>query len=109
VVSDFAPHSKIISFQNPLDFINEYHTILKHSKEKTLLLLDVNMPEMRGYEMIELLEEEYEEAFDIDIIMVTSSNLKIDMEKATRYSNIIGFVEKPLSVEKITNTIQGII
>jgi CheY-like chemotaxis protein len=109
VISDFSPLSKVISYQNPLDFIKEYPTIIQNSKETILLLLDVNMPEMRGYEMIEQLEDEYEDDFNIDIIIVTSSNLKLDMEKATRYSNIIGFIEKPLCLEKMNNAIHGII
>ena len=38
-------------------------------------ILDINMPEIRGFELIELLEENEEDMSKLDILIVTSSKL----------------------------------
>ena len=102
--NNFSPHSKIISFQNPLDFVKEYNTNLKKDSQKMLLILDINMPQMHGFELMELLEEDDDDDFlNVDVIILTTSNLKSDSEKATHFKNIIGYIEKPLSVEKLNS------
>ncbi len=109
VAKDFSPESEIASFQNPLDFLKEFDNIMLLNKPKCLLLLDVNMPEIRGFEMMEDLEENYDAFSEVDVLIVSSSNLKSDQEKATRFANVIGYIEKPISVVKLRNAIDGII
>jgi CheY-like chemotaxis protein len=107
VAKDFSPESKLLSFQNPIDFLKEFDSIMLPNKPKCLLLLDISMPEIRGFEMMEELEENNEMFSDIDVLIVSSSNLKSDQEKATRFVNVVGYIEKPISVEKLKNALQG--
>lgn len=108
VLGDISPESEIVSYEETDTLINDYLTKYQNDDKRILLLLDINMPSKTGYEVLEELEEESEKFDNIDVIMLTSSNLKSDYEKATRFSNIIGYIEKPLTIEKFNQTINGI-
>lgn len=108
VVSEFEPSAEIFSFDNPYKFIDEFKQTFSKSTEPILLLLDINMPEIRGFELIELLEENEEDMSKLDILIVTSSKLNSDLEKASRYPNIIGFIEKPIDIDKLNKALTGI-
>ncbi|WP_040473633.1 response regulator [Flavobacterium frigoris] len=61
-----------------------------------LLFLDINMPIMDGWGLLDII---HQESFSkiIKVIMVTSSVDQADKDKAKSYSKIIDFVEKPFS------------
>lgn len=68
-----------------------------------LILLDINMPVMDGWEFVEAfskLEENQKE--NIVIVMLTSSLNPDDKEKASHFSVISGFQNKPLTMERLT-------
>ena len=69
----------------------------KHPAKKLLLVfLDINMPEMNGWEFLDKLQQETTRE-NISVVMVTSSINESDQEKARTYPRIIGYIEKPLS------------
>ncbi|MCC6370663.1 MAG: response regulator [Bacteroidia bacterium] len=107
VLSDYDNHVQITAFTNPEEFITFFITNKDVQTEKSLLLLDINMPEKKGFDVVEELEENAESMDELDIIMVSSSNLKIDFEKSTRFPNIIGYIEKPLTAEKLNKVLSG--
>lgn len=63
-----------------------------------LILLDINMPGMNGWEFLEALEEQ-QLSENIYVIMVTSSIDRYDKEKARKFKSVIGFIEKPITSE----------
>lgn len=71
----------------------------------SLILLDINMPEMSGWEFLKQLEAN---KMDITVFMITSSVVKRDQEKATNFSLIKDYLIKPLSAQdfdKIVKTV----
>jgi CheY-like chemotaxis protein len=67
-----------------------------------LILLDLNMPVMDGFEflnIIRILEEM--DSSQIKIFVLTTSSLTEDRENALRYPNIAGYITKPLTTEKV--------
>ena len=67
-------------------------------KQHFLILLDINMPEMNGWQFLDVLQE-MKISENVFVIMVTSSIDGCDKEKAGGYSNVIDFMEKPVSIE----------
>lgn len=63
-----------------------------------LILLDINMPQMNGWEFLIQLDE-LQKKNKIFVIMVTSSIDKYDKEVAQKFSRVIGFIEKPITAE----------
>ncbi len=62
-----------------------------------LLLLDINMPGMNGWEMIEELEAAAWTGIEkMQVYMLTSSLDPEDRVKAGKYSLVKGFISKPL-------------
>jgi CheY-like chemotaxis protein len=69
-----------------------------------LILLDINMPVMNGFEFLEEFYKIENRNSNIYIIMLTSSSDFKDMQKAKNY-NVAGFINKPLTEEKINNIV----
>ncbi len=100
-VRDSFPNSEIISYTNSTVFTI---ACLAHSEwfeNETLLLLDSNMPINFGYDVLEEIEEEIDDLDHLSVLMVTSSNLKRDVERAVRFSSIKGYVGKLLGEAKM--------
>jgi CheY-like chemotaxis protein/PAS domain-containing protein len=69
-----------------------------------LLLLDINMPRMKGWELLDHLEEK---GVDIEVKMLTSSVALEDIEKSKKYGRVSGFLVKPLQEAAIEEFIRS--
>nr|WKN37100.1 response regulator [Tunicatimonas sp. TK19036] len=68
-----------------------------------LILLDINMPVMNGFEFLEQYQQlDLPSSQSIILIMLTSSDNKKDIERI-KLSNVIDYLSKPLTVEKLTS------
>lgn len=68
----------------------------------TCIFVDINMPEMNGFEFV----EQYERAFlwkfpETAVYFLTSSARQSDKEKAMEFPSVKGFILKPLTKEKL--------
>jgi len=91
-----------------LDFLNEKGVDQKSLLlTPCLLLLDINMPVMDGWEFLEHYERLIPENLKskIAIVMLTTSEQEKDKIRALNNQNIREFVKKPLSESKINDLI----
>ncbi|WP_010229890.1 response regulator [Gillisia marina] len=67
-----------------------------------LILLDINMPQMDGWQFLDsLIAHRPNFHLETIIYIVTSSIAHSDRDKAKSYKEVSGFLSKPLSVEKL--------
>lgn len=66
----------------------------------TLILLDINMPVMDGFEFLKALQSTPLANIPVQIIMLTSSVNPQDVERAKEYP-LSGYLQKPLTEEKL--------
>ncbi|UCS95654.1 response regulator [Echinicola marina] len=70
------------------------------TEKKLLILLDINMPVMNGWDFLDQYEIKCRERNDI-ILMLSSSIDFQDRKKSQEYTCVKGFIEKPLTNEKL--------
>jgi two-component SAPR family response regulator len=88
------PEIDLLFFENPFEALGW----LKDN-DTDLLILDVNMPEMQGWDFLEELNKMNK---NIKVKMLTSSMDPMDVEKSLGYPQVSGFLIKPLSNEVLT-------
>lgn len=75
-----------------LNYLKEQQQL---NKKEFLIFLDINMPNMNGWDFLDCLENN-EEKSHYHVVMVTSSINKEDKEEAKKYSMVRLFIEKPI-------------
>ena len=91
---------KVISFTNPEKALDHLRFQESHS-EPILILLDINMPEMTGFEFLEFMVLE-KFPTNIDVVIVTSSIYEEDRELAATFPQFVkDFISKPIASEKL--------
>lgn len=77
----------------------EYLEQQRHKNKAFLILLDIHMPIMNGWEFLQRCQERFESQM-IFIAMVTSSMGSAEKKMALDYPMVIAFLEKPLNFAK---------
>lgn len=73
--------------------------------ESLIIFLDINMPVLNGWEFLNKYLETFSHRND-KIIILSSSIDFLDRQKANGYSIVSGFLEKPLTLEKINSQME---
>ncbi|MDC6367099.1 MULTISPECIES: response regulator [Flavobacteriaceae] len=96
---------KLKSFTNPELALDDLR-FRANQNDRTLVLLDINMPEMSGFEFLEFMVlENFPET--IEVLLVTSSVLEADREEAKKYGKFVKeFIAKPLRIEHLEEYLQ---
>lgn len=69
---------------------------------KVLILVDINMPVMNGWDFLK--EYAHFESYRKDTIIMLSSSIDFqDRQKSKDFPYVSGFIEKPLTFEKLKN------
>ncbi|WP_185196364.1 response regulator [Pontibacter sp. Tf4] len=68
-----------------------------------LILLDINMPELDGFDFLEQYHAQDYHRFRTLISMFSSSDDPEHLETIKNYSSVIGFIPKPLSMATLNN------
>lgn len=99
-----AAKPEIVTFTNPaqgFDFImNEYAS--KHEQKATVLLLDINMPVMSGWEFLERFDNLKDDVKKLFRIFILSSSVDPrDKQRSYANKNVRAFMVKPLVKDNV--------
>lgn len=95
VIEDLNENHQVEKFVDPDEAIEQ---ILSLEKLPEYIFLDINMPSIDGWELLSILEEEIDNLHEkTNVIMLTSSILPADMDKAQTIESVKYYINKPLS------------
>ena len=116
IVDKAGIDGEVIEFRDGDEFLQAFldaevrASRIGRSPPPILVLLDVNMPRVSGFEVLKAIEENLaENAIDpacMVVMMFSSSNYEEDRREAHAYSFVKDYIVKPLTVEKIQEVVE---
>ncbi|WP_192349084.1 response regulator [Algoriphagus sp. Y33] len=95
---------KVDLAENIVEFLEGAEALVKLNDidptQSILIFLDINMPVLNGWEFLDRYQELYSDRSDKIVILSSSIDYQ-DRLKAKEYQAVSGFLEKPLTLEKI--------
>ncbi len=104
VIQSIYQENKILTASNGQEALHTLNKACSADNFPDLVLLDINMPIMNGFEFLQELQHSAMASWPMKIAILTSSNNPIDYLMAQEYP-IIGFLEKPLTEEKFKSVL----
>ncbi|MVN21243.1 response regulator [Mucilaginibacter arboris] len=97
-----------LSAQEAYDYINHTGINTPADSRKNIIILDIYMPLMDGFEFVEEFETLPKNVQDNYLICaLTSSINKIYIDKISTYNSVKYFLEKPIKTESLLDLIEG--
>ena len=98
IIERFNPKCEVVAFTSVKEALNHLRT----GDFPDLILLDINMPELNGWEFL----NHYSKFPESDqercpVAMLTSSVNKQDIDRSRTYRAVTNFISKPLTVEAL--------
>ena len=103
------PRIQIKTFEKAEEALHELKQNIKSKESKLipdLILLDINMPVMNGWEFL----EDFHDSMifmteQIEVVMLTSSIATEDYRKSLQFPAVIAYLTKPLDLSKLDGII----
>ncbi|MBK6640217.1 MAG: response regulator [Bacteroidia bacterium] len=98
VIKRLPDSPEVIAFTDPLSALTDLGSILSNSQRlPNIILLDVNMPKLSGFEFADRLRELPFGAMLPDIYMLSSSGDRSDIQRAEEHELIKSYIIKPFT------------
>ena len=102
VIKKIQENNQVVSFLRAEDALNYLSNA--SNQHPDIIFLDINMPEMDGWEFLErFLPIRKKNTY---IFMLSSSINQADFDKAKKYTEVLDYVVKPFSKEKLLKAIE---
>ena len=97
-LTEFCDDAKF--FKNGQEALDELIPLLEEGKLPNVIFLDISMPLMNGWELLDHLVK-YPKAKDMKIFIVSSSIDPYDTGKSSSYDIVTDYIYKPITIEKM--------
>ena len=95
IVTDINPELNLFSFTEGIEALEFLHTF-----PVDLILLDLNMPHINGWEFLQMMTEK---GIEIPTIIISSSIDTNDVNRSFEYKQVKGFFNKPITKADLKN------
>lgn len=104
MIQQHLPGKKVIHFENGTPLIDTLRNQMMHDNgmNKYLVFLDINMPSMDGWQVLERISEDGMGHL-LKVVMFSSSISSIDKKRALKFPFVVDFIEKPLRGQNIAD------
>ena len=99
------PNIKVQTFTDGIEALQVLRSSLTSDKKNQFVFLDLNMPLYDGWEVVQQMGAD-EILQSVKIVLLSSSVDPEDQQRAKLYSQVIAFLEKPLSKDAVEKLIQ---
>lgn len=108
-LNDNFDFSEVVSFSMPEAAIEYIYSLKEVDFNDLIILLDLNMPAMTGWEVLDHLKLKYGPQLpeNAKVFILSSSDLPEDICKSEDYPMLSGFYSKPLDKLKIEEIVEN--
>ena len=98
---------EVLEFEAGDKFLNDYFKPIRldpNSHEELIVLMDINMPRMDGFETVAEMERQLSEGNGVKscvVMMFSSSDNPLDQERARQFNIVRGYIVKPFGIDDI--------
>lgn len=100
VIKKVVQQQPILTASNGQEALGVLNQVCATEVCPKLILLDINMPVMDGFEFLSALQESPLASLPLKIVMLTSSANPLDVARANSYQ-VNGYLQKPLTEDKL--------
>ena len=103
-IKDAVVDNDVLAFTDPLKAFEYISTDNQNNNSRNILLLDINMPIWSGWDFVDhfdTLDENIKNSFKV--FMLSSSIDNNDKQRAVENKNVVDYIEKPLTKEKVSS------
>lgn len=98
---------EVLSFENALAFLEDFPLCNSEPSTTNILFVDINMPFMTGWELMDKLETDMSDFTQSSAIyIISSSSSKSDSEQVKNYPFIKGYILKPVNKQVLFDIIK---
>lgn len=103
IIQKTFPGSSVTSFTSPVEAVEHIKEIGAKNPQPTVILLDINMPVLSGWQVLEIIDKLDDDLKNLfSIYMLSSSINPKDNFKANAHPLVVAYLEKPLTKEMLT-------
>lgn len=105
ILARALPGVEIVDFKNGRRALDALKQMTVPEGGDILVFLDINMPLMSGWEVLDHLALELPD-LPVKVVMLTSSVDRSDRQKAAGYDRVISFISKPIDSQNLTRLLR---
>jgi CheY-like chemotaxis protein len=108
LIQKFELSEQILSYPNGGKAMEAFREMSSNNEPfPNVILLDINMPEMDGWEFIDAFKELKKDHLYRSMIYISSSSISLeDKEKAASYPEVLNYLTKPIEPATLINLIK---